>query len=353
MTSKSMQLGNEPEVSAVRMFFHSQFFTKIRHAPAGTDLSGQVAIITGGNTGLGLQAGIHMLSLKLSHLILAVRTVSKGEKAASKLRKDYPSAKVHVWHLEMSSYESIQAFVRKVDTELPRLDMVILNAGVSRPDFALCPTTGHEETIQVNYLSTFLLAILLLPHLKDKSPAGNPGRLTIVSSGTALWAKLPNINTRPFLASFDNPKIVPWATPARYFISKLLGQLLFVRMLEYLDADQVIVNLVEPGMVKGTELHRGNKGIVRVLLNAHVNLSGRSLEDGAWAYIDAVAVQGKESHGCFIMDFEPHAFARLAYRPEGQTLMTTLWEETMSEFDFAGARDILESLKKNRQPTGV
>lgn len=307
MTSKSMQMGHEADVGALRMFVQSQFVTKIRHAPAATNLSGQVAIITGGNTGLGLHAGIHLLSLKLSHLILAVRTVSKGESAASKLRKDYPLARIQVWPLEMTSYESIQTFVRRVNTDLSRLDMVILNAGLTRPDFALCPTTGHEEIIQVNYLSTFLLAILLLPQLKDKSPPGTPGRLTIVSSGTALWAKLPNSDTRPFLASFDDPKLVRWETPARYFISKLLGQLFFVRMLDYLDADEVIVNLVEPGMVKGTELHRGNKGIIRLLLDAHVNLSGRRLEDGAWTYVDAVVVKGKESHGCFIMDFEPHA----------------------------------------------
>lgn len=48
----------------------------------------------------------------------------------------------------------------------------------------------------------------------------------------------------------------------------------------------------------------------------------------------------------------PSSFAKLAYLPEGRALMTTLWEETLREFDFAGARDILQSLKKRHRSTG-
>lgn len=300
-----MQLGDDAPTSLLRALIKSQFLTRPRRAPADTDLSGQVAIITGASSGIGYHAAWHFLSLKLPHLILAVRDQEKGESAASKLRAEYPAAKVEVWLLEMTSYPSIQAFCRRVETELPRLDITILNSGCLRLDFAVSDT-GHEETIQVNYLSTFLLAILMLPICKSKAPSGKPGRLTIVSSGTALFAKLSNRDERPFLASFDDPKIVPFDPADRYFASKMLGHLFFARMLEYLDADDVVVNLVEPGMCKGSELHRDAKGLMGAFLWAWKGLAGRTSEDGAWTYVDAAVVKGKESHGCFLMDWEVH-----------------------------------------------
>ncbi|KAK9365531.1 hypothetical protein V1509DRAFT_632923 [Lipomyces kononenkoae] len=345
MASKSMQLGHAASTSLVQSFIKSQFFTSSRRAPADTDLSGQVAIITGSSTGLGFHCARNILSLQLSRLILAVRSPEKGEYAANKLRAEYPTAKIDVWPLEMTSYPSIQAFCQRVETELSRLDITILNAGIIQENFGTC-STGHEEVIQVNYLSTFLLSILMLPICKNKAPPGRPGRLTIVSSGVALWAKLPNRDKRPLLASFDDPNGQPWDPVERYFSSKMLGHLFFVRMLAYLNADDVIVNLVEPGMCKGSELHRGAKGGSAVFLHVFKALTGRKPQDGAWTYVDAAAVKGRESHGCFCMDWEIHPFTKLVYLPEGRPIMDALWEETMVEYEFAGALEILEKCKK-------
>jgi NAD(P)-dependent dehydrogenase (short-subunit alcohol dehydrogenase family) len=69
----------------------------------------------------------------------------------------------------MSSYDSIIAFAERAST-LERLDFVILNAAITRFYFHLNPSTGYEEIIQVNYLSTILLAIklFLLPKERDQ-----------------------------------------------------------------------------------------------------------------------------------------------------------------------------------------
>lgn len=306
MASKSMQLGHEAGASQSKSFIKSQFLTRPRRAPENVDLTGQVAIITGGSTGLGYHSARHFLSLKLSRLILAVRSIEKGKSVAEKLSVDYPAAQIDIWQLEMTSYESIQAFCHRAVTDLTRLDITILNAGVVKGEFGLC-STGHEEVIQVNYLSTFLLAILMLPITKDKAVRGKPGRLTIVSSGVALWAKMPNRNQRPLLASFDDTKVLPWDGIERYFSSKMLGHLFFVRMLDYLKhLDDVIVNLVEPGMCKGSDLHREATGAVGIFLSTYKAMTGRKPEDGAWMYVDAAVVKGKESHGSFCMDWRIH-----------------------------------------------
>lgn len=312
MSPVSIDMGDEAITSLFPgPFIKSQFRTTTRLPPPGTDLTGNVAIVTGGNSGIGLQAVRHLLSLKLSHLIIAVRNLPKGESAATQLREAYPAAKVDVWPLEMASYPSIQAFVARVDSELLRLDFAILNAGLMKPTFSVCAATGHEETIQVNFLSTFLLAILMLPLCKAKAPESQPGRLTIVSSGTALTAKFPNRSQRPLLASFDtvDPKGLSgttWDPTDRYFTSKMLGHLLFVRLLDFLRAEDVVVNLVEPGMCKSSDLHRDVGGPIGVFLEGWKNLCGRKPQDGAWTYVDAAVVKGPESHGCFLMDWEIH-----------------------------------------------
>jgi NAD(P)-dependent dehydrogenase (short-subunit alcohol dehydrogenase family) len=74
--------------------------------------------------------------LKLSRLIIAVRSRSKGEDARSKLGQEYPNAKIEVCELEMGSYESIRDFVQRMK-QLDRLDIAVLNAGVVRATFEL------------------------------------------------------------------------------------------------------------------------------------------------------------------------------------------------------------------------
>lgn len=287
-----------------RIFLKSQFCAKPQWAPKSTDLSGNVAVVTGGSSGLGFHACKHLLSYKLSHLILAVRSVKKGEEAAATLRREYPGAKVDVWELEMGSYDSIQAFVHRVEANLPMLDIVILNSGIIKVDFGLNPSTGHEEVVQVNYLSTMLLAILLLPALKTKSSPGTPGRLSIIGSGTVYQAKFPNRTRVPLLQSFDEPKITPWDAGDRYATSKLLGHLFIIKLAGYVNPDDIVVNIVDPGLCKGSGLHRDVHGLVSAVLSLAKNTAGRTLEDGSSTYIDAAVVKGKESHGCFVMDWE-------------------------------------------------
>ncbi|GAB1313424.1 hypothetical protein MFIFM68171_03634 [Madurella fahalii] len=344
-----------PTKSATRIFIHSQFFTKIQRLSLtpSTSLAGKTALITGGNTGLGYLAARHLLSLDLSRLILAVRSPDKGKRVAQELRAAYPRAAVDVWELEMGDYDSVRGFARRAEAEFSntradgkkRLDIAILNAGMTRTDFARNAKTGHCEVVQVNYLSTFLLAMLLLPVMRDRA-GEKPGRLSIVNSGGAYIAKMPNRAKRPFLASFDDPAVQPWDAMERYFASKVLGMMFFVKLFEYLpSADELVVNLVDPGFCKGTDLHRDAKGLVSAVLSVWKGLTARSLEDGAWTYVDAAVVKGKESHGCFVMDWELRPFVYIIYEPEGPELIETLFEETMAELEFAGVREILGGLK--------
>lgn len=286
------------------IFFKNQFRTKIElpTIQGYPNVSGMCAIVTGSNTGLGLESAKQLLSLGLSQLIMGVRSLDKGNAAARELRQAHSTAKIEVWQLDMESYDSIQDFVSRCQESLSSIDMVILNAGISPMEFAKVSATGHEKTIQVNHLGTVLLAILLLPILRAKSDGTNPPRLTLVNSLMAHLCKFPNKGERPLLPSFDNPDKTPWNPEERYGVSKLLCQLFTVKLADAVNPNEVIINMVDPGLTKGTSLFRDARGFIAVAGNIFIWVAGRPVDRGAATYIDAVLGHGKESHGCFLMN---------------------------------------------------
>ncbi|KAI1149270.1 NAD(P)-binding protein [Nemania diffusa] len=339
-TSKEMAPSTVPFFP--NQFFRNQFRTKPVYPPKGTNLSEKVAIITGANTGIGLEAAVQLLALGLGTLILAVRSKAKGDAAAGPLRRQYPKSRIEVWILDMASYDSIQEFARLVESKLTRLDIVILNAGLSRLKYGTVPSTGHEETVQVNYISTVLLAVLLLPSLKAKA-VGRPGHLSIVSAALTLVAKFPNRTAMPILPSFDNEK--SFDPNESYCSSKLLMHFFYWKLVEYVSSNDVIVNLADPGFVKGTALSRDASGGVKVGFAIFAALTGRNKQHGASTLVDAVVNKGKESHGGFLMSWQVHPYPELLYTSEGQKLIEQVWEETLAELEFANIRGIIESMK--------
>lgn len=301
----SRDLSPSTASSYLSVFVNNQFRATPQWPAPNTSLSGKTTIITGANTGLGYEAALQLLSLNLSRMILAVRSLDKGEAAASQLREQYPKAEVEVWHLDMISYDSIREFARRVENAPWRIDMVILNAGVMNLEYNAVKSTGHEETVQVNYLSTVLLATLLLPILKAKRPAdGDPSHLTIISAALTLAAKFPHRDANPLLPAFDDP--ATYDPREQYMSSKALMQMFVWKLVDYVSADDVIVNLADPAWVKGTELHRDAQGARKVVMKMFGALAGRSMNVGASCYVDAVVNKGKESHGCFLMSWQPH-----------------------------------------------
>lgn len=285
------------------LFIKNQFRTHIPDPPKGTSLKGKVAIITGASGGLGLENSKQMLRLGLSHLIVAVRSAEKGKAAVTEMRNAIQTqANIEVWPLEMESYDSIQQFVRRCDAELPRIDIVILNAGLFPGRSFTRSATGHEKGLQVNYLSTMLLAILLLPVLVSKSIPGSPSRITVVNSVLATMSKLPKNLNEPLLPQLDSQE--GWDGSNRYNVTKLLCQLFLVKLAETVNPEKVTINMVEPGFTKGTDLSRDYTGVLGVLSSVFKAVAARPVEKGALTYIDAAVVKGTESHGCFLMNCE-------------------------------------------------
>lgn len=280
-------------------FIYRQLFMHSPQVPTETSLVGQTAIITGSNTGLGLEAGRQLLHLNLSRLILAVRSRTKGDVAAKVLSHEFPHTKVEVWILDMEDYESVAAFCKKCET-LGRIDIAILNAGIQNKDHRISVKTGKEQTFQVNYLSTIMLAVLLLPILKAKEGfLGKPARLSVVTSTTAYFADFDH--KKPIISQFEADYDV-----RKWYSREKLLQMMFIRRLAGLfSPDDVIINTVCPGLVGNTEIWRSLNtiAVLKRFLSLYFMLFGRSLQEGASTYVHAVVLAGRESHGSFLSDW--------------------------------------------------
>lgn len=78
------------------------------------------------------------------------------------------------------------------------------------------------------------------------------------------------------------------------------------KLVDYISADDVVMNLVDPGYVKGTESVSKMPPVAALAARGFAAVTGRTVEVGASTYVDAVAVKGKESHGCFLTSWKIH-----------------------------------------------
>ncbi|KAG4254207.1 hypothetical protein FPRO04_06457 [Fusarium proliferatum] len=321
-------------------FLSRQFIEGVPKTPKGVTLSGKTALITGSNVGLGFECARQLLALDLSQLIIAVRNQTRGDSAAQKLRNEFPEAKIEVSLVDMASYKSIQSFVKWCET-LPRLDIAILNAGLSRPQFERSDESKHEMTCQINYLSTALLAILLLTVLKKKRGTSEPAHLALVGSDMSYWAHWTGTSDAIW-DTVDDPS--SWSSNGAYQISKLLLIMFVGKLSEYVSPDEVIVNFPNPGACRGTEFGTDGKRskIEQFWMGIAKPIVGRTVSTGARSYVDAVAVKGKESHGSFVGEGKIKPYPQIMYEPVGKALQETAWNDLMKELSFVKPLEILK-----------
>ena len=144
-------------------FLRSQVLTKLPYPTK--KFTGQTIIVTGSNVGMGLEAARHFVRLDAAKVILAVRSITKGEAAKESIEESEKRPGVaEVWELDLAKYSSVKAFAERAMT-LDRLDVVVANAGMYTFDFTMAE--DNEITITVNVVSTFLLGLLLLPKLRE------------------------------------------------------------------------------------------------------------------------------------------------------------------------------------------
>jgi NAD(P)-dependent dehydrogenase (short-subunit alcohol dehydrogenase family) len=290
-----------PEKEAqVLSFLQRQLFFQPAEV-TGVRLDGKTAIVTGSNVGVGLESARQLLDLGVSKLILAVRNDTKGKAAAADLAKgrSLKEDAIEVWPLDQLSYASVQAFAERTKT-LDRIDIVILNAGILPAKQVHAAETGHDEGIQVNYLSTVLLLVLLLAVVKEK-PTSQPTRFTLVNSDGAAWTKFGGKDEDALLPALDKPD--HWGMPDRNFVAKLLTQLFVTELVKSVPTSLAIINLVTPGMIHDSEMSRETRDGWLGWTVEHIRRRvGSTSAVGARLVVDAGVNHGSESHGQYLSE---------------------------------------------------
>ncbi|RDW76438.1 putative short-chain dehydrogenase [Aspergillus mulundensis] len=296
---------------------YSQLFVKLS-LPDSSTIKNKTILVTGSNTGLGLEAARHALNLGAGIVILAVRSVLKSEEAKTDITRADPDLmeRVLVWPLDLESFASVRAFIsraREYVSNGGRLDGVILNAGIASLAWRVTED-GWERSLQVNVLSTALLALGLLPLLlqaSSKDPDSNLSKphLTILASDihkTAMFNERHAENILSVLNDKDQWGKSQQAGGAteRYAVTKLLDIYITQEIAKLVPLSEdgeprVVVNCVAPGFCKSNLLSReeGVPVVVKMLQWA----VGRSVVEGSKTLIYAVGM-GSESHGCWVED---------------------------------------------------
>ena len=140
------------------------------------DMDGKVVLITGGNTGIGKETAVQLAKLGATVAITS-RDAAKGQAAAEDIAKRGDTSTVEVFSLDLGSFASIRACAADVLARLPRLDVLVNNAGGVLSDQRKTDE-GFEMTVGANHLGTFLLTSLLL----DRVRAAGGGRVVTVAS---------------------------------------------------------------------------------------------------------------------------------------------------------------------------
>ncbi|OQD65516.1 hypothetical protein PENPOL_c006G04212 [Penicillium polonicum] len=233
-------------------------------------------------------------------------------------------------NLEQEVFAAITSHVGAIAQSMP---------GVANFNYTQTPSTSHESTIQINWLGTALLTLLLLSDL-NKQAVANPTRprpvISIVGSETAAWAKFKEAQVStakgtPLIEVLDDKTNFDMGD--RYYTSKLLYQLFFLQLVRshrsvYRGA---ILNIVNPGLCYGSELHRTAEGAFAGVLSGMKRVMGRSLSMGARTLVHAAVLAGESSDGRYLSDCKVAPFAGYGDSDDGRKMQTQVWKETAAE----------------------
>ena len=140
------------------------------------DQSGRVALVTGASSGIGAEAAV-ALAARGAQTILAVRNQARGDAVRDRILRHTPGANVLVSLLDMADLASIRAFAERIAADLPQVDILLNNAGLSQASRGVT-ADGFERIFGTNHLGHFALTGLLIPALL-RAPA--PRVVTIAS----------------------------------------------------------------------------------------------------------------------------------------------------------------------------
>jgi NAD(P)-dependent dehydrogenase (short-subunit alcohol dehydrogenase family) len=256
---------------------------------------GKVILITGGNSGLGLETARVLLKHEPSRVFLACRSKEKFEQAVNELKqKGSNTEAVSFLALDLASLSSIKSAAAEFQASSSRLDILMNNAGIMMTPEGLTKE-GYEIQLGTNHMGHAFFTHLLLPTLEETAKTNPDVRIVFLSSmGESMSPKNPY--------QFDQFKTTmsSFSTLSRYAISKLANVHYAAALAEQYPKIKVIS--IHPGVVRTnlTGPIRESSLIIGTLTRVINSFIGVDAAKGAlnqlWAATDPKAESGVFYH---------------------------------------------------------
>ena len=149
------------------------------------DQTGKRVIVTGANSGTGQEAA-RRLAEAGAHVIMAVRTVAKGDQARAGILARHPGASLEVRRVDLADLASVREFSDGLLDDGTPVNLLVNNAGVMAPPTRMTTADGFELQFGSNFLGPFALTLRLLPVVL----AAPAPRVVTMSSGTANFGRI-------------------------------------------------------------------------------------------------------------------------------------------------------------------
>ncbi len=238
------------------------------------DLTGKTYLITGGNQGLGFEAGKH-LAKKGANLIIASRSVDKAQRAASELNSGLKSS-IDVVKLDLSDLSSVKTAAEDVKRRFDKIDGLINNAGVMQTP-ELKTKDGFEMQVGTNHLGHFLFTGLLLGLIEVAS-----GRIVTL---TSVANRSGEMNLDDLMSSKNY-------TPTGAYVQSKLANLIFALDLDrrLKEADSSAISIAcHPGYSNTNLQSSGPAGILNIIYKVTNPLMAQPAAQGALPTVLSVA----------------------------------------------------------------
>ena len=199
-------------------------------------LQGRTALVTGANSGLGLETA-RALAAQGATVLLACRSLAKAEHTQAQLMAEGLSG-LEPLELDLADLASVRSAAARVAARPEGLDLLINNAGVMAPPLRRS-VQGFELQLAVNHLGHFALTQALLPQL-ERRPAA---RVVHVSSGAAYFGRIAFDDLRA------ERRYDPWAAYGQSKLANVMTALELQRRLR--AAGSPVTSLVaHPGLAR-------------------------------------------------------------------------------------------------------
>lgn len=253
------------------------------------NLTGKTIIVTGGNSGLGYES-VKAFAEKGADVILASRSIEKGENAKNEIIKSGIKGTITVMKLDLSDLSSVKNFATEFNQKYTKLDVLLNNAGIMTTPYHLTKD-GFEGQSGTNHLGHFALTALLTDKIKNTQKS----RVVNVASTAHKMGKMDFSNPL-----FENGKgYSPMKAYGRSKLSNLLFTYELQRYFEKNNIDSIAV-AAHPGFA-ATNLGRylEKKFLFKILMPL-ANLIAQNQFMGALPQIRAsvdLEVKGAQYYG--------------------------------------------------------